>query len=205
MRTLRLTGVALATAVLLAACGSSAGLIPADSAAILHDDLANIQLAFSTPNCTLASAYVAKATDDFYNLPQSIDAKLLTQLQDAMIAVARDAQRQCHTSTATSGPTSTTGASAATGPTGTTGTSSTSSSTTASSTTSASTTSSATTSSTSTTDSTATNGITGSTCSSTTGVGGGTPACDGSTSPSGIGGAGTGGTGAATGAASVGN
>jgi hypothetical protein len=197
MRALRLTAVALAAAALLSACGSGVGLIPADSAATLHDDLANIQLAYSTPDCTLATAYVAKANDDFDNLPQSISAKLLTQLQTAMNAVAADEQRQCHN--ATTGPTS--GSSSPTGPTGSTGSSSTSSSSTTS-TTSSTTSSSTTTSSTTTTGST---GGTGSTCTSTTGVGGGTPACDGTTSSSGIGGAGTGGTGTDTGAASVGN
>jgi type II secretory pathway pseudopilin PulG len=200
MRALAITAVAGAAAALLAGCGSSVGLIPADSAATLHDDLANIQLAFSTPDCTLAAAYVAKANDDFDNLPQSINAKLLTQLQHAMIAVASDEQRQCHNSTSTTGPT--TGSSSETGPTGTTGTSSTTTSSTTSSSTSSSTTSSSTTSSTSTTGP---SGITGSTCSSVTGVGGGTPACDGTTSSSGIGGAGSGGTGTDTGAASLGN
>jgi cobalamin biosynthesis Mg chelatase CobN len=197
MRALRLTAVALAAAALLSACGSGVGLIPADSAATLHDDLANIQLAFSTPDCTLATAYVAKANDDFDNLPQSISAKLLTQLQTAMNAVAADEQRQCHNST--TGPTS--GSSSPTGPTGSTGSSSTSSSSTTS-TTSSTTSSSTTTSSTTTTGAT---GGTGATCTSTTGLGGGTPACDGTTSSSGIGGAGTGSTGTGTGAASVGN
>jgi cobalamin biosynthesis Mg chelatase CobN len=200
VRALRLIGGALAAAALLSACGSGVGLIPSDSAATLHDDLANIQLAFSTPDCTLAAAYVAKANDDFDNLPQSISRKLLTQLQTAMNAVAADEQRQCHN--ATTGPTS--GSSSPTGPTGSTGSSSTTSSTTTSTTTSSSTSSSSTSTSTS---QTGTTGVTGSTCTTTTGVGGGTPACDGTTSSSGIGGGGTGtgGTGSDTGAASVGN
>ncbi|MGA2756148.1 MAG: hypothetical protein ABSF58_02225 [Solirubrobacteraceae bacterium] len=199
MRVLRLAGVALAAAALLSACGSGVGLIPSDSAATLHDDLANIQLAFSTPDCTLAAAYVAKANDDFDNLPESINAKLLAQLQKAMIAVASDEQRQCHNST--TGPTS--GSSSPTGPTGSTGSSSTTTSSTTSTTTSTTTSSSTSTS----TSQTGATGGTGSTCTSTTGVGGGTPACDGSTSSSGIGGGGTGtgGTGTDTGAASVGN
>ena len=199
MRALRLTAVALAAAALLSACGSGVGLIPSDSAATLHDDLANIQLAFSTPDCTLAAAYVAKANDDFDNLPESINAKLLAQLQKAMIAVASDEQRQCQNST--TGPTS--GSSSPTGPTGSTGSSSTTTSSTTSTTTSTTTSSSTSTS----TSQTGATGGTGSTCTSTTGVGGGTPACDGSTSSSGIGGGGTGtgGTGTDTGAASVGN
>jgi hypothetical protein len=200
MRALRLACVAFASAALLAACGSSVGLVSSDSAATLQTDLANIQLAFAAPDCTLASAYVAKAEDDFDNLPQSINQQLLAQLQDGMFALASDEHHQCTNSTSSTGPTNT----GPTGPTGVTGTTSTTSTTT----TSTSTTSS-TTSSTSTSGSTSTTGITGATCPATTGIGGGTPSCDNSTSStsstSGIGGAGTGGTGTDTGAASIGN
>jgi hypothetical protein len=201
MRALRLACVAFASAALLAGCGSSVGLISSDSAATLQTDLANIQLAFAAPDCTLASAYVAKAEDDFENLPQSVNPQLLAQLQDGMFALASDEHHQCTNSTSSTGPTNT-------GPTGQTGVTGTTSTTSTTTTTSSSTTSS-TTSSTSTGGTTGTTGITGPTCPTTTGVGGGTPACEDSTSStsstSGIGGAGTGGTGTNTGAASIGN
>jgi hypothetical protein len=207
MRTLRLACAALAGAALIAACGSSSGQIPVDSASTLHGDLTNVYNNFLIGDCSTASADLATAQVDFDNLLTTVNQKLASQLQHGLSTLAADEHRQCVNSTSTTGPTSTsnTGASSTTGPTGTTGTTGTTSSTSSSSTSS---TSSSSTSS-STTAATGTTGATGSTCNPTTGVGGGTAVCDNTTSSSGagsgLGGAGSGGTGANTGAASIGN
>jgi hypothetical protein len=198
MRPLRLGIVAIATAALLAACGSSAGQIPIDSANTLHGDLTAVDTAFLNGECATASAALATAQIDFYNLLSTVNQKLASQLERGLSTLSHDEQSQCRRSSSTGGSTTGTGSSGQTGQTGSTGT-------TSSTSTSSSTTSSTTTSSTSTsTTGSATTGVTGPTCTSTTGGNGGTPACDGSTSPSGIGGGGIGG-GTGTGAASVGN
>ena len=197
MRPLRLAMAAIATAALLAACGSSAGQIPVDSANTLHGDLTAVDTAFLNGDCSAASAALSTAQIDFYNLLATVNQKLAGQLERGLSTLSHDEQRQCRHSGSGGGSTAGTG----TGQTGQTG----STGTTSSSSTSSSTTSSTSTSSTSTsTTSSATTGVTGPTCTSTTGGNGGTPACDGSTSPSGIGGAGSGG-GIGTGAASLGN
>jgi len=204
MRTLRLACAALAGAALLAACGSSSGQIPVDSASTLHGDLTNVYNNFLIGDCSTASADLATAQVDFDNLLTTVNQKLASQLQHGLSTLAHDEQRQCVNSTSTTGPTSTsnTGTTGATGATGTTGTTSSTSSSSTSSTSSSSTSSS-------TTTSTGATGATGSTCNPTTGAGGGTSICDNTTSStgagSGIGGAGSGGTGANTGAASIGN
>jgi hypothetical protein len=204
MRTLRLACAALAGAALIAACGSSSGQIPVDSASTLHGDLTNVYNNFLIGDCSTASADLATAQVDFDNLLTTVNQKLASQLQHGLSTLAADEHRQCVNSTSTTGPTSTsnTGASSTTGPTGTTGTTSSTSSSSTSSTSSSSTSSS-------TTAATGTTGATGSTCNPTTGVGGGTAVCDNTTSSSGagsgLGGAGSGGTGANTGAASIGN
>ena len=203
MRTLRLALAALAGAALLAACGSSSGQIPVDSASTLHGDLTNVYNNFLIGDCSTASADLATAQVDFDNLLTTVNQKLASQLQHGLSTLAADEHRECVNSTSTTGPTSTssTGATSTTGQTGTTGTTSSTSSSSTSSTSTSSTSSS--------TTSTGATGATGSTCNPTTGAGGGTSICDNTTSStgagSGIGGAGSGGTGANTGAASIGN
>jgi len=195
MRPLRLALAATAAAALLAACGSNAGQIPVDSANTLHGDLTAVDTAFLNGDCATASAAISTAQIDFYNLLSTVNQKLAGQLERGLSTLSHDEQRQCRHSGSGGGSTTGNGSTGQTGSTGTTSSTSTSSSTTSTTTTSSTSTS---------TTSSATTGVTGPTCTSTTGGNGGTPACDGSTSPSGIGGAGSGG-GIGTGAASLGN
>jgi xanthine/uracil/vitamin C permease (AzgA family) len=197
---LRLVCVALAAATLLAACGSSAGLIPQTSANTLHTDLTNIDNDYYGHDCASARADLYNAETDFSDLLTGVNPRLARQLQAGLATLTADETSQCHAASSGngSGNNGSTGTNGSTGPTGVTGTTSTStSSTTTSSTTTSSTTSSA---------ATTTGGPTGATCVTTTNPDGGTPICVGATSPSsGIGGAGNGVGATNTGAASVGN
>src|ERR1017187_321074 len=76
--------VALVTAATLAACGSSVGLIPADSAITLHNDLSNIEVAFQTQNCSAAVGYLATAQADLANIPATVDQRLAKKLHDRL-------------------------------------------------------------------------------------------------------------------------
>ena len=196
MSRLRLACVALAATALLAACGSSAGLIPQTSANALRTDLTNIDNDYYGHACGTARSDLARAQTDFLSLLTGVNAKLERQLLRGLATVTADEASQCHAASSGNGS-GNHGSGGSTGTTGTTSTSSTSSTTSTSSSTTSSTTSSS---------ATTTSGSTGATCVTTTNPDGGTPICVGATSPSsGIGGAGNG-TGATnTGAASVGN
>jgi hypothetical protein len=192
MKALAVAGSTLATAVLIAACGGSGGLIPAASAGTLRVDLSKISADVLEMSCTAATADIAIANNDFNSLPASVNQALVTELQNGLTTLATNALKECQGATSSTGPTQTggTGVSSATGATGaTSSTSSTSSTTTSSTATStASTTTSSTASSTASTtssDTSTTTGDTGPTCTNTPGEGGGTPACDGATSQSG--------------------
>jgi hypothetical protein len=130
--------VGLATAVLVAACGGPSGLIPATNSNTLIADLHNVAAAVFKQDCTATSTAIQQAETDFNNLPPSMDAALVTQLQDGLGTLAADAATQCQ------GSTSNTGATGSTNQTGNTGATTTSSSTESSAaTTTSSTTSSA--------------------------------------------------------------
>jgi hypothetical protein len=186
-----LAAAAIATALALAACGSSnGGLIPSETAGTLTSDLNNIQAGVAAGNCPVTDAAIESATIDFESLPSSIDKKLASQLQQGFKTLTVSAELQCGTSSGT-------------GSTGTTGSTSTSSTSSSSSTTSSTTTSSTTTSSAATTSTsssaatTTTPTTTGSSCTPVTTTNGGT-VCEGptgTTSSNGIGGGGIGGPG----------
>jgi hypothetical protein len=198
MNRLRLAFVALVAAVVLAACGSSAGLIPQTSANALRLDLTNVDNSYASHDCASARAELNQAETDFVDLLTGVNGKLARQLQAGLATLTADEKSQCHAASSGSGShnNGSTAGSGATGTTGTTSTSSTTSTTTSSTTTSSTTSSAATT----------TGGPTGPTCVTTTNPNGGTPICVGTTSPtSGIGGAGNGVGATGTGAASVGN
>ena len=189
MKALAVAGATLATALLIAACGGSGGLIPAASAGTLRIDLSRISADVVEQNCAAATADIATANNDFNSLPTSVNTSLVTELQNGLTALATNALKECQGSTSSTGPTQT-GSTGVTTSTGTSGATSSTSSTTTSSTasSSASTTSSTTSSTASTTSSetATTTGDSGSTCTTTTpGEGGGTPACDGATSNAG--------------------
>ncbi|HVC85523.1 MAG TPA: hypothetical protein VNC12_09735 [Solirubrobacteraceae bacterium] len=192
MKSLAVAGATLATAVLLAACGGSGGLIPAASAGTLRVDLSRISADVVEQNCAAANADIATANNDFNSLPTSVNQTLVSDLQNGLTALATNALKECQGATSSTGPTQTgsTGVTSVTGATAaTSSTSSTTTSSTASST--ASTTTSSTASSTASTTSSATStatGDTGPTCTNTPSESGGTPACDGATTPAGAGG-----------------
>ena len=192
MKALAVAGATLATALLIAACGGSGGLIPAASAGTLRVDLSRISADVVEQNCAAANTDIAAANNDFNSLPTSVNTSLVTELQNGLTALATNALKECRGTTSSTGATQTgsTGVTSATGTSGATGstssTSSTSTSSTASSTASTTTSSTATsTASTTSSDTSATTGDTGQTCTPTPGEGGGTPACDGATSTAG--------------------
>jgi hypothetical protein len=193
MKALAVACATLATAVLIAACGGSGGLIPAATSSQLRLDLTKIQTDVDGHDCRATTTDIATANNDFNNIPTSVSASLTGQLQTGLTALTTAALTECQGSTSSTGPTQT-------GPTGpTNATSATSSTSSTSSTTSSTASSTASTTSTTesstpttTTDTNTTTGDGGSTCTSTTGEGGGTQACDGGTTPptGGIGGPG---------------
>jgi hypothetical protein len=192
MKALAVAGATLATALLIAACGGSGGLIPAASAGRLRVDLSSISADVVEQNCAAANTDIATANNDFNSLPTSVNTSLVTELQNGLTALATNALKECRGTTSSTGATQTgsTGVTSATGTSGatssTSSTSSTTTSSTASSTASTTTSSTATsTASTTSSDTSATTGDTGQTCTPTPGEGGGTPACDGATSTGG--------------------
>ena len=192
MKALAVAGATLATALLIAACGGSGGLIPAASAGTLRVDLSRISADVVEQSCAAANTDIAAANNDFNSLPTSVNTSLVTELQNGLTALATNALKECRGTTSSTGATQTgsTGVTSATGTSGATGstssTSSTTTSSTASSTASTTTSSTATsTASTTSSDTSATTGYTGQTCTPTPGEGGGTPACDGATSTGG--------------------
>jgi hypothetical protein len=190
MKGLAAAAAAIATALSISACGSSAGLIPTSNAATLQGDLSQLSLALTNHDCGQTQTALHSAETDFYSLPATVDTRLQQQLRSGLAVLTTSALKACkppNNNTGQTGPTSTgpTGPTS-TGPTGTTGTtSSTSSSSTTSST--SSTTSSTSSVATSTSSSAATTGDggtptgpTGTTC---PGSGGGTAICDNTTTP----------------------
>ena len=185
MKSLAVAGATLATAALLAACGGSGGLIPAASAGTLRVDLSRISADVVEQNCAAANTDIATANNDFNSLPTSVNQTLVNNLQNGLTALATNALKECQGATSSTGPTQT-GSTGVTSATGSTAATSSTSSTTTSST--ASSTASTTTSETSTAT-----GDTGPTCTNTPSESGGTPACDGATTPGGGAGGGGGG------------
>jgi hypothetical protein len=116
---------ALAASLALAACGSSAGLIPADNATTLTAELSTLGTALVNHDCDEARAALQQINIDIETLPSSVDKKLRANLTEGYGVLAVHAPRQCHEKTIKpSGPTGPSGATTATGPTGPTGTSS---------------------------------------------------------------------------------
>jgi hypothetical protein len=191
MKALAVAGATLATALLIAACGGSGGLIPAASAGTLRIDLSRISADVVEQNCAAANTDIAAANNDFNSLPTSVNTSLVTELQNGLTALATNALKECRGTTSSTGATQTgsTGVTSATGTSGatssTSSTSSTTSSSTASSTASTTSSTASSTASTTSSDTTTTTGDTGPTCTPTPGEGGGTPACDGATSTAG--------------------
>ena len=191
MKALAVAGATLATALLIAACGGSGGLIPAASAGTLRVDLSRISADVVEQSCAAANTDIAAANNDFNSLPTSVNTSLVTELQNGLTALATNALKECRGTTSSTGATQTgsTGVTSATGTSGatssTSSTSSTTSSSTASSTASTTSSTASSTASTTSSDTTTTTGDTGPTCTPTPGEGGGTPACDGATSTAG--------------------
>jgi hypothetical protein len=201
MKALGVACATLATALLIVACGGSGGLIPAVNAGRLQTDLSKISTDVVNMDCRATTIDIATANTDFNNLPSSVNPTLRNELQSGLTTLTASALKQCQGPTGptgltgptggTTGGTGTTSATSTTGATGSTSsTSSTTSSTSTESTTTSSTASTTTSSAATTTTDTTTADTTTTTCTSTPGQSGGTPACDGSTTGSGIGGPG---------------
>lgn len=195
MKALGVACSALATALAIAACGGTGGLIPASTASTLRLDLARISADVANRDCPATTTDIATANNDLNGLPSSVNATLRSQLQTGLTTLTASALKQCQgptgptgatASTGSTGPTAATSATSATGATSSTSSTSSTASTTSTETSSAATTTTDTTSSAATTST----DTTSTTCTPPNGEGGGTPACDGVTSNSGIGGPG---------------
>jgi hypothetical protein len=188
MKGLAAAAAAIATALSISACGSSAGLIPTSNAATLQGDLSQLSIALSNHDCPETQSALLNADTDLGSLPATVDSRLRQQLRSGLQVLTTSALKACkppNNNTGKTGPTSTgpTGPTS-TGPTGTTGTTSATSSTSTTSSTSSTTSetsSAATSSSAATTGNGGTpTGPTGTTC---PGSGGGTAICDNTTTP----------------------
>lgn len=69
---------------LLVACGDRNGLIPSTDAASLDGALRDVAAATGTGDCAQATAALAQAKGVLLNLPDSVDARLRTRLQDGI-------------------------------------------------------------------------------------------------------------------------
>lgn len=105
-------------AAALGACGSTAKLLPADTATRLDDKLQAASDALSAGDCARAEQAVADAQGIFAALPTAVDARLRARLGEGLASVARTVPQQCDAgATPSPPPTTSTGTTATTGPT----------------------------------------------------------------------------------------
>ena len=136
-RAVALIGATVGSALVLAACGSSAGLIPASNATTISNDLSMLATALANHSCDSANAALDRVDVDINALPSSVNQKLVGNLVKGYFDLANHVPSQCRSQTSgsttppskgnsgTSGTsTGATGTSAGTtSPTGPTGTS----------------------------------------------------------------------------------
>jgi hypothetical protein len=132
MKSLLALALGLAAALLVAACGSSAGLIPGGDSGPLNKDFDQIQAAVQSNDCTGVHHWLNTAEKDLANLPTSVDSTLRDRLQTGIQQLSSDAYAECQgaasaSTTAASTTASTTPATTATTTPTTTSTSTTTS------------------------------------------------------------------------------
>ena len=119
-RAAELIGAAAGAVLMLTACGSSGGLIPASNANTISNDLSTLATALENHDCDNTRTALERIDLDVNALPSSVNPKLRTNIVEGYENLADTAPNQCrsqstHTST---GPTSKTGTTGKTGPTG---------------------------------------------------------------------------------------
>jgi hypothetical protein len=118
-RAVALIGATVGSALVLAACGSSAGLIPASNATTISNDLSTLATALANHSCGSANAALDRVDVDINALPSSVNEKLISNLVKGYFDLANHVPSQCRSQTSSSTtPKGTSGTS-----TGTTGTS----------------------------------------------------------------------------------
>jgi hypothetical protein len=87
-----LLGVA---AALVIGCGDRSNLIPGDAASDLKDQLATVQQAVDSGDCSAALAAIDRASARYQQLPSSVDQRLKTRIGDGIRALRRTAPTDC--------------------------------------------------------------------------------------------------------------
>ncbi len=82
---------------LLAGCGSSGGLLSADQASTLNDQLNSVSSALSAHNCPAVATATANLTDSASSL-SGVDGNLSTTVAEVASSIASLAKQQCPTS-----------------------------------------------------------------------------------------------------------
>jgi hypothetical protein len=82
-------------AALLVSCGNSNGLLSSSDGAKLSGDLDGVSSAVSAQNCGAAGQQSAKLRDDVAALPNTVDSRLLTNLQQGAQTVSQKASTAC--------------------------------------------------------------------------------------------------------------
>jgi hypothetical protein len=118
LRALVAGGLGLAVS-LIAACGSSSGLLSSGTASNLTGQLQQVSTDIRSGNCAGAADQLATVTQQIQNLPNSVSSTLRTDLDQGLTKAQELLASQC-TTTATTTPTPTTTATAPTPTTQTT-------------------------------------------------------------------------------------
>jgi hypothetical protein len=128
-RAAALIGAAVGAVLMLTACGSSGGLIPASNANTISNDLSTLATALENHDCTSTRTALERIDLDVNALPSNVNPKLRTNIVEGYENLADTAPNQCRPqsthastgSTSKSGATSKTGATSKSGPTSSTG------------------------------------------------------------------------------------
>lgn len=92
---------------LIAACGSSTGLLSADTATSLTNQLQQVSSDIQQGNCAAAHDELAKLSQDIQNLPSSVSSTFRNNLNEGLTRAQELAATQCKSPTSTTPTTST--------------------------------------------------------------------------------------------------
>src|SRR5436305_473711 len=82
-------------AAFVVACGGGSGLLSADQASTLTNQLNSVSSALVSKNCGNVSSAAGRLADDVINLPSSINSMLRNNLTQGVSTIAQLARRQC--------------------------------------------------------------------------------------------------------------
>src|SRR5947209_17668931 len=106
LRALAVGGLGFAVS-LIAACGSSSGLLTANTARSLQDQLQQVSSDVKQGNCARAADELGRLTQQIQNLPSSVNSTLRSNLDQGLTKAQELVASQCRSTTATA-PTTTT-------------------------------------------------------------------------------------------------